>query len=74
MTTISKIKNLHANFFAKNKPVELTDHKAGLFYATSMDVSSQISEEVSGSKGGKRKFQDICFHGSFMIPVTTFIV
>jgi hypothetical protein len=27
---ISKIKNLHTNFFAKNKPVELTCHKAGL--------------------------------------------
>jgi hypothetical protein len=25
------IKNLHTKFFAKNKPVELTYHKAGLF-------------------------------------------
>jgi hypothetical protein len=30
-----------------------------MFYATLMEVSSQKSEEVSGSKGGKRKFQDI---------------
>jgi hypothetical protein len=39
-----------------------------------MEVPSQISEKVSGSKGGKCKFQDICFRGSFMIPVTTLIV
>ena len=50
---------LHIKFFAKNKPVELIDHKAGLFYATSTEVSSQKSDEVSGSKGGKRIFQDI---------------
>jgi hypothetical protein len=30
-----------------------------MFYATSIEASSQKSEEVSGSKGGKRKFQDI---------------
>ena len=45
--------------FRKNEPVELTDHKAGVFYATSTEVSSQKSDEVSGSKGGKCKFQDI---------------
>jgi len=45
--------------FAKNKPVELTNQKAGLFYATSTEVSSQKSDEFSGSKDGKCKFQDI---------------
>jgi hypothetical protein len=30
-----------------------------VFYATSTEVSSQKSDEVSGSKGGKRKFKDI---------------
>jgi hypothetical protein len=33
----------------KNKPIQLTDHKAGLFYATSTEVSSQKSDEVSDS-------------------------
>ena len=28
-------------FFVKNNPIELTDRKAGLFYATSTEVSSQ---------------------------------
>jgi hypothetical protein len=49
----------HTTFFAKNKLSELTDHKAGLFYATSMEGSSQNSDKVSGSKGGKCKFHDV---------------
>jgi hypothetical protein len=59
VTTISKNQKPSYKLFAKIKPVELTDHRAGLIYAISMEVSSQKSEEVSGSKGGKRKFQDI---------------
>ena len=45
--------------FAKNKQVELINQKAGLFYETLTEVSSQKSDEVSGSKDGKHKFQDI---------------
>ena len=56
---MSKKQNRLTKFFAKNKPVQLTDHKDGLFYATSTEVSSQKSDEVSDSKGGKRKFQNI---------------
>ena len=56
-----KIKNLHTKFFANNKPVELTDHKAGLFYTTLTEVSNQKSDDVSGSESEKkkRKFQDV---------------
>jgi hypothetical protein len=45
--------------------------------AISTEVSSQKSDEFSGSKGGKRKFHDIwksSICGSFMIPVTTLIM
>ena len=45
---------MHTKYFAKNKSVELTYHKA-----ISTEVSSQKSDEVSGSKGGKRKFHDV---------------
>ena len=48
------------NFFlAKNKPIESTDHEAGLPDATSTDVSSQNTNEGSGSKAEKHKFQDV---------------
>ena len=57
MTTISKKQNLYAKFFTNNKPVELTDYEAGLSDATSTEVSSQNSDEVSGSKAEKRKYQ-----------------
>jgi len=59
VTTISKKQNLHTKFFAKNKSVELTDYEAGLSDATSTEVSSQNSDEVSGSKAEKRKYKDI---------------
>jgi hypothetical protein len=47
---ISKKQNLLTKCFAKNKPVESTDYKAGLPDATSTEVSSQNTDEVSGSK------------------------
>ena len=71
VTTISKKQNLHTKFFTKNKPVELTDYEAGLSDATSTEVSSQNSDEVSGSKAEKRKYQDIW---KSEIPVTTLCI
>ena len=44
-------------FLAKNKPVESTDREAGLPDAISTEVSSQNTNEGSGSKAEKRKFQ-----------------
>ena len=44
---------------AKNKPVKSTDREAGLPDATSTEVSSQNTNEGSGSKAEKRKFQDV---------------
>ena len=44
---------------AKNKPVESTDREVGLPDATSTEVSSQNTNEGSGSKSEKRKFQDV---------------
>jgi hypothetical protein len=35
---MSKLQNLHTQFFAKNKLVESTDHEAGLSDATSTEV------------------------------------
>ena len=61
-------------FFTKNKPLEKTNCEAGLPDATSTKVSSQNTNEGSGSKAEKRKFQDVWkskFRGSFMIPVMT---
>ena len=46
-------------FLAKNKLVESTDREAGLPDATSTEVSSQNTNESSGSKAEKRKFQDV---------------
>jgi hypothetical protein len=46
-------------FPAKNKPVESTDHEVGLPDATSTEVSSQNTNEGSGSKAEKCKFQDV---------------
>ena len=46
-------------FFAKNKPVESTDCEASLPDATSTEISSQNTNEGSGSKAEKRKFQDV---------------
>ena len=46
MTTISKKQNL----LAKNIPVESTDYKDSLPDATQMEVSSQNTDEGSGSK------------------------
>ena len=43
----------------QNKPVESTDREAGLSDATSTEVSSQNTNEGSGSKSEKRKFQDV---------------
>ena len=43
-------------FLAKNKLVESTDREAGLPDATSTEVSSQNTNEDSGSKAEKRKF------------------
>ena len=58
MTTISKKQNLHAKFFTNNEPVELTDYEAGLSAdATSTEVSSHNSDEVSGYKAEKCKYQ-----------------
>ena len=60
-------------FPTKNKSVESTDREVDLPDATSMEVSSQNTKEGSGSKGEKRKFQDVWksdFCGSlFMITV-----
>ena len=57
MTMMSKKQNLHTQFFAKNKPVKSTDNEVDLSDATSTEVSSQNSDEVSGSKAEKRKYQ-----------------
>jgi hypothetical protein len=70
-----KSKTFFHFFFAKNKPVESTDHEAGLPDASSTEVSSQNTNEGSGSKIEKRKFQDVWksrFCGSlFTITVAT---
>ena len=73
MTTI--IKNLHVKFFAKNKPVELTYHKAGLLmqYPQKYQVKKVMNfwvlkvESANSTMSGS-------FRGSFMIPVTTLIM
>jgi hypothetical protein len=54
-----KSKTFFHFFSAKNKPVESTDHEAGLPDASSTEVSSQNTNEGSGSKIEKRKFQDV---------------
>ena len=54
-----KSKTFFHFFFAKNKPVESTDREAGLPDATSTEVSSQNTNEGSGSKAEKCKFQDV---------------
>ena len=59
VTTISKKQKLQTKFFANNKPVESTDHDAGLSDATSTEVWCQNSDEGSGSDAEMRKFQDI---------------
>jgi len=46
-------------FLTKNKPVESTDREAGLSDATSTEVPSQNTNEGSGSKAEKRKFQNV---------------
>jgi hypothetical protein len=50
-----EIKDLHTQFFAINKPVELTYHKAGLLMQYPQKYQAKKSDEVPGSKGGKRK-------------------
>ena len=60
VTTISKKQNLLTKFFAKNKPVESTDCETCLPDATLTEVIiSQNTDEDSGSKAEKRKFQDV---------------
>jgi len=44
---------------AKNKLDESNDCEAGLPDATSTEVSSQNTNEGTGSKAEKRKFQDV---------------
>ena len=55
----AKINNLHTKFFVKNKPAELTYHKAGLLMQYSRKYQPKKCDEVSGSKDGKRKFHDV---------------
>jgi hypothetical protein len=79
VTTISKIKNIHTKFFAKNKPVELTYHKAGLLmqypqrYQAKKVMKFRVlkAESANSMMSGSQSF-----HGSFMIPlpVTTLIM
>ena len=71
VTTIIKKQNLHTKYFTKNKLIELTDCEAGLSDATSTEVSSQNSDEVSGSKAEKRKYHDIW---KSKIPVRMFCI
>jgi hypothetical protein len=52
--------NILPFFFAKNKPVESTDCETCLPDATLTEVIiSQNTDEDSGSKAEKRKFQDV---------------
>ena len=46
-------------FPAKYKPIESTDREAGLPDATSTEVSSQDTNEGSGSKAEKHKFLEV---------------
>ena len=69
VTTISKKWNLFTKFFAKNKSVESTDHESSLPDATLPKISIENTDK--DSKAEKRKFQAVCFCGSFMIPVMT---
>ena len=48
--------NILPFFSAKNKPGESTDCEASLPDATSTEISSQNTNEGSGSKAEKRKF------------------
>jgi hypothetical protein len=74
---ISKIKNLHTKFFAKNKQVELTYHKTGLLiqYPQKYQVKKVMKFQVLKVESANSTMsgsQSIC--GSFMIPVTTLIM
>ena len=56
---MSKKQILLTNFFIKNKPVESTDHEAGLPDANWTEVSSQNTDKGSGSEAETCKFQDV---------------
>jgi hypothetical protein len=77
VTTISKIKNLHTKYFAKNKPNELTYHKAGqlIQYSQKYQAKKVMKfrvlkvESANSTMSGSQSVR-----GSFMIPVTTLIM
>jgi hypothetical protein len=77
VTTISKNQKPSYKFFAKNKPVELTYHKAGLLMQylrkyqakTVMKFRVLMVESANFTMSGSRSFR-----GSFMIPVTMLIM
>jgi hypothetical protein len=56
---MSKNKTFFHFFSAKNKLVESPDREAGLPDATSTEVSSQNTNEGSGSKAEKHKFLEV---------------
>ena len=61
-------------FLAKNKPVESTDREAGLPDATSTEVSSQNTNEGSGSnRAEKRKFQ-VVWKSEFLLIIYDYSV
>jgi hypothetical protein len=60
-------------FFTKNKPLEKTNCEAGLPDATLTEVSSQNTNEGSGSKAEKRKFQDV-WKSEFLWFMTIFTI
>ena len=54
-----KKRNCFTNFSAKKNPVESIDHATDLPDATWTEVSSKSTDEVSGSKAEKHKFEDV---------------
>jgi hypothetical protein len=67
-----KKQNLLTKYFAKNKPVELTDHETGMPDAASREISIENTDEgskavsLNSKMSGSRSFRGLC-----MIPVTT---
>ena len=68
---------IHTKYFAKNKPVELTYHKADLLmqyprkYQAKKVMKFRVLkvESANSTMSGSQSFR-----GSFMIPVTTLIM
>ena len=72
-----KIKNLYTKFFIKNKPDELTYHKAGLLmqYPRKYQAKKVMKFRVLKEESANSMMSGIqSFHGSFMIPVTMLIM